>query len=103
MGDQIADCRRYMQKHHLDSDPLIFTDCTITGQHANRSGYHDMVDALRTGRLYLILAEGLDRLSRNLTETSGLYKLSRYYDTDMITVIDGKITQLHIGFKGTNE
>ncbi|NQY81570.1 MAG: recombinase family protein [Alphaproteobacteria bacterium] len=40
VDDQIADCLRYMQKHHLGSDPLIFTDCAITGQHANRNGYH---------------------------------------------------------------
>ena len=49
----------------------------------------------------IVVAEGLDRLSRNLTDIDQLYKIARFRKIEIQTIAEGKISPLHIGLKGT--
>ena len=48
-----------------------------------------------------MVAESLDRLSRDLADVVTLYKHLSYLGVRLRTVAEGEITELHVGPKGT--
>ena len=48
-----------------------------------------------------MLAESLDRFSRDQEDTAGLFKRLTFAGVNIVTIAEGDITYLHIGFKGT--
>ena len=59
-----------------------------------------MREALR-GKFDVVLAESLDRFSRDQEDTAGLFKRLTFAGVNIVTLAEGDITHLHIGFKGT--
>ena len=59
-----------------------------------------MIDA-RNGKFDVLVAESLDRLSRDQEHIAALHKQLRYLGIPIITVAEGEISELHIGLKGT--
>ena len=59
-----------------------------------------MADAMG-GRFDLILAEAMDRLSRDQEDIAGIFKRMSYADVKMFTLSEGEVTHLHVGLKGT--
>ncbi len=59
-----------------------------------------MSDAGR-GKFDLILAEVMDRLSRDQEDIAGLHKRMSYAGVQIVTLSEGEITHLHVGLKGT--
>ncbi len=59
-----------------------------------------MHDALNR-RFDVVLAESLDRFSRDQEDTAGLFKRLTFAGVNIVTLAEGDITHLHIGFKGT--
>jgi Resolvase, N terminal domain/Recombinase len=59
-----------------------------------------MRDALNR-RFDVVLAESLDRFSRDQEDTAGLFKRLTFAGVSIVTLAEGDITHLHIGFKGT--
>src|SRR5438067_561302 len=59
-----------------------------------------MRDALNR-RFEVVLAESLDRFSRDQEDTAGLFKRLTFAGVNIVTLAEGDITHLHIGFKGT--
>lgn len=51
-------------------------------------------------RFDLLIAEGLDRVSRSLRDIAGIYEILRFHGIGMWTAHEGHITELHIAFKG---
>jgi len=49
----------------------------------------------------VVVAEALDRLSRDQEDIAGLYKQLSFADVQVITLSEGKINELHVGLKGT--
>jgi site-specific DNA recombinase len=59
-----------------------------------------MRDAL-SGRFDAVLAEALDRFSRDQEDTAGLFKRLTFAGINIVTLAEGDITHLHVGLKGT--
>jgi hypothetical protein len=59
-----------------------------------------MRDALNR-QFEVVLAESLDRFSRDQEDTAGLFKRLTFAGVNIVTLAEGDITHLHIGFKGT--
>jgi DNA invertase Pin-like site-specific DNA recombinase len=59
-----------------------------------------ITDAL-AGRFQLVLAEAMDRLSRDQEDIAGLYKRMANADVKIVTLSEGEVTHLHVGLKGT--
>src|SRR5215510_2434679 len=59
-----------------------------------------MRDALNR-RFDVVLAESLDRFSRDQEDTAGLFKRLTFAGVNIVTLAEGDITHRHIGFKGT--
>ena len=52
-------------------------------------------------RFDIVLAESLDRFSRDQEDTAGLFKRLTFPGVNIVTLAEGEITHLHVGFKGT--
>ena len=49
----------------------------------------------------MVLAESLDRFSRDQEDTAGLFKRLTFAGVRIVTVVKATSAQLHVGFKGT--
>jgi site-specific DNA recombinase len=57
-------------------------------------------DAQR-GKFDIVLAEALDRVSRDQADVATLFKHLRFAGVQIVTLVEGEISELHVGLKGT--
>ncbi|PWK61250.1 DNA invertase Pin-like site-specific DNA recombinase [Aminobacter sp. AP02] len=98
--DQLRVCRVHAEKQGwqvIDE----YTDHAMSGASLLRPGVQALIaDGLR-GRFQIVLAEAMDRLSRDQEDIAGLYKRMAYGGVKIVTLSEGEITHLHVGLKGT--
>lgn len=104
--DQIKLCRRLIADQFKGrADPeaaLVFSDSAISGSTLHRPGLVQLLKAARDGRMDVVVAEGLDRLSRNLKDIAAIHETLDYHGVTIWTAHEGgRISELHIGLKGT--
>jgi site-specific DNA recombinase len=100
IADQFRMCRLLAEKQGWQVVEE-YSDHAISGASMIRPGIQALIaDAMR-GRFDLILAEAMDRLSRDQEDIAGLFKRMSYADVKMLTLSEGEITHLHVGLKGT--
>ena len=78
-----------------------YKDAAISGASMHRSGIQNLMQAAMNGEFDIILAEALDRLSRDQGDIAGLFKRMEFAGIKIITLAEGEISSLHIGLKGT--
>ncbi len=79
-----------------------YSDHAITGSTLLlRPGLQRMMQDAMQHRFDVLLAESLDRFSRDQEDTAGLFKRLRFLGVSLVTLGEGEITELHVGFKGT--
>jgi site-specific DNA recombinase len=66
-----------------------------------RPGMQELSSDATNGRFDVVMAEALDRLSRDQEDIAGLYKRLSFSGVRIVTVADGDISEMHIGLKGT--
>ena len=76
-------------------------DAAISGATTVRPGYQSLLAAIREGQADIILAESLDRFSRDLEHVAAFHKLTVFAGVQVITLAEGEISELHVGLKGT--
>ena len=98
--DQLRLCR---ERAAAEGWPILecYTDAAISGASLMRPGIQQLMQDAMAGRFQIILAEALDRLSRNLADIAGLYQRLTFAGVRIVTLSEGEITDLHIGLKGT--
>jgi site-specific DNA recombinase len=101
--DQVRICReRVMQ---IGGRVLeVYTDAAISGSRLqNRPGMQKLLDdsRLRPRKFDVVVAEALDRLSRDQEDIAGIFKRLGHADVRIHTISEGDITELHVGLKGT--
>ncbi|AZN73978.1 recombinase family protein [Georhizobium profundi] len=79
----------------------VYADHGISGATLSRPGYRKLTEDARNGAFDILLAESIDRLSRDQEHIAALYKLLTYRSIPLVTVAEGEISELHIGLKGT--
>ena len=60
-----------------------------------------MLEDARSGRFEVLVAEALDRLSRDQENIAGLFKQLSFAGVRLITLSEGEVGELHVGLKGT--
>lgn len=102
VDDQVRLCRGLIADQ-FNGDPqiLVFKDAAISGATMERPGMTRLLAAAKVGRVGLVVAEGLDRLSRSLKDIAGIYETLSYYGVAIWTAHEGKVSELHVGLKGT--
>ncbi|RMF03735.1 MAG: recombinase family protein, partial [Alphaproteobacteria bacterium] len=59
------------------------------------------MEAARAGKLDVVMAESLDRLSRDQEDIAAIHKRLAHAGVRLITLAEGEINELHVGLKGT--
>ena len=98
--DQVRICRARADKEGWQV-VQVFTDAALSGTTMLRPGYQDLLLALRAGRADVVLAESLDRFSRDMEHIANFFKQVTFVSARIVTLAEGEISELHIGLKGT--
>ena len=98
--DQVRQCRARIDQEGWQRGD-IYSDHAISGATTLRPGYQRMLEDARAGRFEVVVAEALDRLSRDQENIAGLFKQLSFAGVRLITLSEGEIGELHVGLKGT--
>ena len=100
IDDQIRICKERLT---AESWTLVqvFRDAAISGASALRPGYQALLEGAREAAFDVVVAEALDRLSRDQEDVAGLFKRLKFAGIRIVTVAEGEVTELHVGLKGT--
>lgn len=66
-----------------------------------RPGIQALLHDAQNHAFDIVLAEALDRISRDQADVATLFKQLRFASVPIVTLAEGEITELHVGLKGT--
>jgi site-specific DNA recombinase len=98
--DQARICQERIRREgwrHVRS----YQDRAMSGASRLRPAYQKLLEDARRGEFTIVVAESLDRLSRDQEDVSHLVKHLTYAGVRLLTLSEGWITELHIGLSGT--
>jgi site-specific DNA recombinase len=98
--DQVRQCRARIDQEEWQRGE-VYSDHAISGATTLRPGYQKMLEDARAGRFDVLVAEALDRLSRDQENIAALFKQLSFAGVRLITLSEGEIGELHVGLKGT--
>jgi site-specific DNA recombinase len=100
IADQLRVCRDFAARQGW-TVVQEFADHAISGATLLRSGFQAFMRDALNGRFDVVVAEALDRFSRDQEDTAGLFKRLTFAGVNIVTLAEGDITHLHVGLKGT--
>jgi DNA invertase Pin-like site-specific DNA recombinase len=100
IADQLRICRAFAERQGwtLANE---YSDHAVSGATLLRPGFQSLMHDALNRCFDVVLAESLDRFSRDQEDTAGLFKRLTFAGVNIVTIAEGDITHLHIGFKGT--
>lgn len=79
-----------------------YEDAAISGASTIlRPGIQRLMRDAQHGEFNILLAEALDRISRDQADVATLYKHLKFAGVTIVTLAEGEISELHVGLKGT--
>jgi site-specific DNA recombinase len=78
-----------------------YTDRAQSAASQLRAGYQRLLEDARRGQFDIVVAEALDRLSRDQEHVAALFKQLTFASVRIVTLSEGDISELHVGLKGT--
>ena len=79
----------------------VYRDAAMSGASDLRPGYQALLEGAREAEFDVVVAEALDRLSRDQADVATLFKRLRFAGIRLVTLAEGEISELHVGLKGT--
>jgi DNA invertase Pin-like site-specific DNA recombinase len=98
--DQVRVCRARAEREGW-TVVQVFSDAAISGATFIRPGIQALMQAIRAGSIDLVLTESLDRISRDQEHIAAFYKQASFARVRIVTLAEGDVSELQIGFKGT--
>ncbi len=98
--DQLRLCRERAAKEDWDIVDS-YNDRSISGASLIRPGIQSLLADAQVGKFNIVLAESLDRISRDQEDIAGVFKRLAFAGIQIVTLSEGLISELHIGLKGT--
>ena len=98
--NQVRLCRERISREGWEL-VATYTDRASSGANRLRPGYQKLMEDARGRAFEVVVAEALDRLSRDQEDVAALYKRLRFAGVKIVTLAEGEITDLHVGLKGT--
>ncbi|MBI3444402.1 MAG: recombinase family protein, partial [Magnetospirillum sp.] len=100
IDDQVRLCQEHVAR--LGGQVArVYADYAISGANAHRPQLMAMMEDAKAGQFTMIVAEALDRISRDQEHTAGIFKRASFAGVKIVTVGEGEISELHVGLKGT--
>ncbi len=79
-----------------------YKDASISGASLIlRPGIQMLLQDAQAGQFDMVLAEALDRISRDQADVATLFKHLKFTGVPIVTLAEGEINELHVGLKGT--
>jgi hypothetical protein len=78
-----------------------YCDRAMSGTSQLRPGYQKLLEDARHRLFDVVVAEALDRLSRDQEHVAHLYKQLTFFGIKLVTLSEGPISELHVGLSGT--
>ena len=101
IDDQVRLCRERAEQDGV-TITKVYTDYAISGGSLNnRPGMLSLMADAKTGAFDLVIAEALDRISRDQEDIAAIFKRLNHGDVQILTLSEGEVSELHIGLKGT--
>ena len=98
--DQVRICRRLCDEQGWDVVE-VFADEAMSGATHLRPDFQRMQQLAIHGGFEVLVAEALDRMSRDQEHIAGLHKRLNYLGVQIHTKAEGRISEIHIGLGGT--
>src|SRR5258708_17124750 len=98
--DQIRLCKRRITDESW-SPGDIYRDHAMSGSVRMRPSYQKLLEDARAGAFDVVVAEALDRLSRDQEDVAALYKHLTFAGVKLFTLAEGDINELHVSLKRT--
>ena len=98
--DQMRVCDDFVKRHPDWQIVERYTDFAITGTTKFRPGFRDLERDAKSGKFDIVVAEALDRLSRDQGDTAHLYRDLTFKGVEIWTIAEGKVETMHVAFKG---
>lgn len=92
IADQLRICRLHAEKQGWQVVEE-YTDHAISGASLLRPGIQALISDATRGRFRYVLAEAMDRLSRDQEDIAGLFKRMAYSDVKIVTLSEGVARQ----------
>ncbi|MCH9000493.1 MAG: recombinase family protein, partial [Proteobacteria bacterium] len=83
--DQVRQCKSRIEREGWTLIQ-VYSDAAISGATTLRPGYQKLLEDARAGAFDVVVAEALDRLSRDLEDVAGLYKRLTFANVTLITL-----------------
>ena len=100
IDDQVRLCRGLIAREGW-SLAEAYTDAGISGATLLRPGFQALMKGAQSGAFDVVVAEALDRFSRDQEHVASLLKQMRFAGIRLVTSAEGEIGELHVGLKGT--
>ncbi|WCM25852.1 recombinase family protein [Sphingomonas sp. QA11] len=101
IDDQLRICREQAAREDWQVVG-IYKDAAISGASVSlRPGIQALLQDAQAGKFDVVLAEALDRVSRDQADVATLYKHLQFAGVKIVTLAEGEISELHVGLKGT--
>ncbi len=98
--DQVRLAMRLINEQNMELTQT-YADHGISGASLLRPGYQQLLTDARAGMFEVVVAESIDRLSRDQEHIAAFHKTMNFAGVSVVTTSEGAINELHIGLKGT--
>jgi DNA invertase Pin-like site-specific DNA recombinase len=99
--DQFRICREHAGRERWQVIDT-YHDAAISGASVIlRPGVQSLLLDAQRGKFDIVVAEALDRVSRDQADVATLFKHLRFAGVQIVTLAEGEISELHVGLKGT--
>jgi site-specific DNA recombinase len=99
--DQLRICREHAERQGWNVADC-YSDRAVSGASVTlRPAIQALLQDAQRGRFDIVLAEALDRISRDQADVANLFKHLRFAGVRIVTLSEGEISELHVGLKGT--
>lgn len=99
--DQFHICREQAKRENWEI-VSAYKDAGISGASMIlRPGIQMLLQDAQRGLFNIVLAEALDRISRDQADVATFYKHLNFAGVSIVTLAEGRISELHVGLKGT--
>jgi len=100
----VEDQHRLCRQHAERQGWTVVDSChdrAISGASLIRLGIQALMQDAQCSGFDIVLAEALDRISRDQEDVAGVCKRMTFAGVKIVTLSEGEITHLHVGLKGT--
>lgn len=100
IGNQVELCRDYVRLHFSEKDAeqaIVFEDEGFSGGNMNRPAFQRMMEQIEKGEIKALVVYRLDRVSRNVSDFSGMIENLKRRDITFVSIRENFDTSTPMG------